>query len=141
MNSPLVIGTALGNMARPSGPSLDSLDNDIARIRNRNLQEGLNNWKVSFNKAMGTIHNVRAKLNARVETEEELLAQLKEAGVSVPLSDPKAFTAMATQKYFEKFEDEQVIKTTYETVGVLPRDEKEYIQGLKDNKEAIKWHR
>lgn len=103
-------------------------------------QQGLENWKADCNRAIGTIHNVRAKLNARVETEEELLAQLHEAGVSVPLSDPAAFTERATKKYFEKYKDKKVIEQTYRGEP-LPLEQEFYIGSLKSKDEEVKWYR
>lgn len=65
-----------------------------------------------------TAHNLRARLNARLLTEEELLEQLTAADVRVPLGDPDAFRKKYTENYAESYTNPAVIEETYD--GELP---------------------
>jgi hypothetical protein len=139
-----VIGGLIGNAAKASGPSVASIEAENVSIRaetvainNRTLQHSLQTQKDITGMWQRTTHNLRAKLNARVEADAVLLAQLAEANAELaqisgipdlqfdlPLATPEGLEALATEKYEELFVDEKIIKLTFND-GRLPKESKD----------------
>jgi len=102
------------------GAEADKLSDELQAERQRaassdNFSMGLVGAVVGWK---ATAHNLRARLQARRETEEDLLEQLTAADMRVPLSDPDTFDKVYDEKYAKTFTDPDVVSKTYD--GDLP---------------------
>lgn len=135
-------GWLAGDLAtRPAdrGAEADKLSGELHNERNQlqieRHQAGLNHefsmaavgavvgWKA-------TAHNLRARLQARKETEAELLEQLTAADVRVPLVDPNTFDRRYDENYAKTFVDPAIIEETFEN-GQIPEFQKQDFEDWK----------
>ncbi len=138
----MLVGKALGELAKNDRFVYDPVPD---------LEKSLEGWKAANHAAVGVIHNVRAKLNAKTDTEEALFRQLAEANVKVALADPEVFDKVASENYKKLYFDEDVIAKTYDKKDlwkdlwtgkiVLPKSKEKYIQDLIESGEPIDWRR
>lgn len=106
-------------------------DAELARMKAQTDREiavtSITSWKT-------TAHILRARLQARRETEEELLEQLTAAEVySIPLGNQDAFENQYTKHYAKALTDPSVIEETFEN-GNLPESAVELIEDWKKEK-------
>jgi hypothetical protein len=146
-----VAGAMLGEAARPSSQSHAYLDSVGAKLREDRLEYSLKTQRDITGMWQGTTHALRAKLNARVEAEQELLAQLAEANAELaqisgipdlefdlPLATPEGLEALATEKFKELFVDEKIIKLTFND-GRLPKESKDALAEAVAEGRPVNW--
>lgn len=69
-----------------------------------------------------TAHRLRASLQARRETEAELLEQLTAEDMRVPLCDPDTFQSRINQNYAEAYTNPNIIEETFENGQIPPAE-------------------